>query len=302
MLHVTKEILNKKIGITNLLITEYYPIVRGNNSGRGLKLPYSNHVKGVSVVFSDLANRAKVRQSEVVKGPNKSKLLTFEAYQSELHEFMDMLADKNGITVRSIDERLLYKTYKDVHTSFTVAGVVNIIDYSMSNLLNNLEYIPAEANICYLGFSSYIRTVHRTLPKLSLDYRTARRLYDNYVAYVNRPRTEAEEVPLLLKAGSNKNVTELVDKLTSKLSPEDILLILKGDKPDSILNEYFKFMTVKFGCREALSRVLLYYKTGIVENYIEQLHDDLGLPLDRTTCVIEEYQEEEQFNGLNYIM
>lgn len=295
MFHVSRDLMKRKIGATSVLITEYYPLLR--RKGRGLALPYSTHMKGVSTIFQDVALRYKASSKEIMKGPNRDKLLSFNEYVDELNEFRNALADKNGITVHTMDERMLYKIYKDTFSSFFVAGVVCLVDYSLSNPLSSLKFIPDEGRAIFLGFSSYTKCVQRLFPRLSIDYRTAKEMYDNYVETIGRPRLEAEEIPLLLKAGSVNQMTALIDRVTSKISPDDIAAVLKGVKSDSILNEYYKFMTVKFNCRESLSKKLLNYKSGIVDNYVEKKHAAYSISLDRTTYLMSEVEYEEEIVG-----
>lgn len=273
MYHCIKTILNSRGPIKSsgrIKVLEFFPSVK--NTPRGVVVPVSPRTGLVNEVFRNFTIMYKVSKREL-SSKRLSSILNFEQYERMLNEFISILKRKdNDIIISTAPISQMYETYKNSLEKFFVAGVVDIVDDSLGNPLSEILFIPKEGENVALGFSTYVSIAKRMFPKLNVNVSTASVMYKTYLNRIDADPRDTVEVPFLINSRTNHQLTKLVDELTSRLTVDIIREILNGGK-DYQLERYYEFMAKRFGLRDNISKMLLVYRTGIINDYIEQLQD-----------------------------
>ncbi len=262
----------------NVYITEYFPL--STKTQHGVVIPAYNNGQ-VSHVFSDILQRFKFLGNNCVTNqPNSEPLLSLEQYTLELNSLLTRMNDmhKGCISFRTKDVNIMYDTYKTLHGSKYIAGLISIVRESVMKTITDEVVMAPEVVTTMVGFETYVASLKRVLPALTLDITTAMDMYEKYVEKQHYTGGDVKEIPFCINTVNLNQMVGVIGNAASYLNGQHIYNIVLGEtESDEALDKYYNIMMTKFGLRERVAKSLLLYHPDLVGSVIGEIRNRMGM-------------------------
>lgn len=269
----------------NVYITEYFPL--SNRTQHGVVIPAYNNGQ-VSHVFSDILQRYKFLGNNCITNqPNAEPLLSLDQYAQELNSLIARMNDihKGAVSFMTKDVNLMYDTYKTLHGSKYIAGIISIVRESIMKTITDEVVMAPEVVTTMVGFETYVTSLKRVLPALTLDITTAMDMYEKYVEKQHYAGGEVKEIPFCINTVDLNQMVNIIGNAASYLNGQHIYNIVLGEtESDEALDKYYNIMMSKFGLRERVAKSLLLYHPDLVGSVIGEIRNRMGM-IDQSEIV-----------------
>lgn len=268
--------------VDDVYITEYFPISNRNNHGVIIPLYQNGAVPGV---FQEVIKKYNFINNQCCTPiQNPDKILSKDEYIAELNGLINRMNQLHNGTVSFVtrDVNIMYETYRSLNSSKWVAGLISIVRSKAMNPVKDMTVIPPEGTNMTIGFETYVASLKRNLPLLTLDYYTASNMYSMYLEQVALKGSTITEIPFLINCPGLQQLVQAIGVAGPNLTAQVIMsVIVERTMSDDILSNYYDNMQRMYGVRERIAKALLNYHPSMVNNTIAGLRHSIGMLSER---------------------